>query len=79
MGAEGGTMAGRSWVELAEMAEVDPALFRAIVHNGADVKDGAKMPGQPGYDDATLDALGEYFKTFTRTGDEDAPEKSPKQ
>jgi hypothetical protein len=63
MGAEGGTMARRSWVELAKMAHV---------------KDGAKMPGQPGYDDATLDALTEYFKTFTRTGDEDAPEKSTK-
>jgi len=79
MGAEGGTMARRSWVELAEMAQVDPALFRAIVRNGADVKDGAKMPGQPGYGDATLDALTEYFKTFARTGDEDAPEKSTKQ
>jgi hypothetical protein len=22
------------------------------------------MPGQPGYDDATLDALTAYFKTF---------------
>lgn len=68
MGAEGGTMAGHSWVELAAMAEVDPALFRTIVRNGADVKDGGRMPGQPGYDDATLDALTAYFKAFAPQG-----------
>ena len=47
MGAEGGTMAGRSWVELAQMAEKDPPRFRAIVRNPAALKAGAKMPGSP--------------------------------
>jgi len=28
------------------------------------VKPDARMPAQPGYDDATLDALTAYFKTF---------------
>lgn len=63
-GAEGGTMAGRSWAELGAMAERDPARFRAIVRNPAAVMPGAKMPAQPGYDDATLDALTAYFKRF---------------
>jgi len=79
MGAEGGTMAGRSWEQLAEMADEDPARFRAIIRNPAAVTPGAKMPGQPGYDDATLDALTAYFKTFTKTGDAVPREKSTKQ
>jgi mono/diheme cytochrome c family protein len=63
-GAEGGTMAGRSWAQLGAMAEKDPARFRAIVRNPAAVMPGAKMPAQPGYDDATLDALTAYFRRF---------------
>jgi len=78
-GAEGGTMAGRSWVELAQMAEKEPARFRAVIRNPAAVKAGAKMPGQPGYDDATLDALTEYFRTFAKIGDAATLEKSTKQ
>ena len=64
MGAEGGTMAGRSWLQLADLADKDPRRFRSIVRDPAAVTPGAKMPGQPGYDDATLDALAAYFKTF---------------
>jgi mono/diheme cytochrome c family protein len=66
MGAEGGTMAGRSWLQLGEMADRDAARFRAIIRDPAGVAPGAKMPGQPGYDDATLDALAAYFKTFAK-------------
>ena len=69
MGAEGGTMAGKTWLQLAEMAQTNPARFRGIIRNPAAVTPGAKMPGQPGYDEATLDALTAYFKTFA---DQDA-------
>lgn len=67
-GPEGGTMAGRSWLQLAEMADKDPARFKAIIRNPATIMAEAKMPGQPGYDDATLDALTAYFKTFAKAG-----------
>ena len=68
MGAEGGTMAGRTWLQLAKMASTDPARFRAIVRNPAAVSPGATMPPQPGYDDATLDALTAYFRIFAGLG-----------
>jgi hypothetical protein len=64
MGAEGGTLGGRSWLQLAAMASQDPKKFRAIIRNPASVTPGARMPAQPDYDDATLDALAAYFKTF---------------
>lgn len=63
-GAEGGTMGGRSWAQLGAVAEKEPERFRAIIRNPGAVTPGAKMPGQPGYDDATLDALTAYFKAF---------------
>ena len=64
MGAEGGTMAQRPWVQLAAIADKHPEKFRRIIRDPASATPGAKMPGQPGYDDATLDALTAYFKTF---------------
>jgi mono/diheme cytochrome c family protein len=63
-GAEGGTMAGKDWLQLAAMARDDEARFRAVIREPARVTPGAKMPGQPGYDDATLDALTAYFRSF---------------
>jgi hypothetical protein len=68
MGAEGGTMAGRSWLKLAEIASNDREKFRQMIRNPASVNPDAKMPAQPGYDDATLDALTAYFKTFVTAG-----------
>lgn len=68
MGAEGGTMAGRSWLKLAELATDDGKKFRQTIRNPASVTPGAKMPAQPAYDDATLDALTAYFKTFAPAG-----------
>ncbi len=79
MGAEGGTMAARSWVQLAEMADRDPLRFRRVIREPAAVTAGAKMPGQPGYDDATLDALTAYFKTFAVSGATSHQEKSAKR
>jgi mono/diheme cytochrome c family protein len=64
MRSEGGTMAGRSWLQLAESAQRDGKRFRQTIRDPASVRPGAKMPGQPGYDGATLDALAAYFRTF---------------
>ncbi|HEY1985756.1 MAG TPA: cytochrome c [Terracidiphilus sp.] len=64
IGAEGGTMAGRSWLRLADIANSDSARFHSIVHNPLAVNPGAKMPAHGDYDGATLDALTAYFKTF---------------
>jgi len=64
MGAEGGTLAGRSWLKLAAIANHDPARFHQIIHDPVSVTPGAKMPAHKDYDDATLNALTAYFKTF---------------
>jgi hypothetical protein len=68
MGVEGGTMAGRSWLKLAELANGDEKKFKQTIRDPASVTPGAKMPAQPGYDDATLVALTAYFKTFAVAG-----------
>jgi cytochrome c1 len=64
MGSEGGTMAGHSWMELAWIANSDPARFRFTIRDPAGVRPGAKMPAHSNYNDATLDALTAYFRTF---------------
>jgi len=64
MGAEGGTMAGRSWLKLAENADADSKRFMQTIRNPASVRPDAKMPAHSDYDDATLDALTAYFRTF---------------
>ena len=68
MGAEGGTMAQRTWAQLAAIADKHPDRFRRIIRDPASAAPGAKMPGQPGYDEATLDALTAYFKSFAGDG-----------
>jgi mono/diheme cytochrome c family protein len=67
-GAEGGTMAGQSWLQLARFAQDDSRRFRRIIRNPASVTPGAKMPAHADYDDATLDALTAYFRTFSGVG-----------
>lgn len=69
MGAEGGTMAGRSWQRLAVIAAFDATRFQYTIRDPASVKPGAKMPAHKDYDDATLKALTEYFKTFVMSVD----------
>ncbi len=68
MGAQGGTMAGVSWIRLGKMADADGARFRQTIRNPASVTPGAKMPAHAAYDDATLDALTAYFRTFAAAG-----------
>jgi len=65
MGAEGGQMAGKSWLDLSAVAKADSARFKQIIRDPASVTATAKMQGEPGYDDATLDALTAYFRTFS--------------
>jgi mono/diheme cytochrome c family protein len=81
MGAEGGTMAQRPWLQLAAIADKHPEKFRAIIRNPAAVTPGAKMPGQPGYDEATLDALTAYFKSLAgqNANSDDTSTKVPKK
>jgi mono/diheme cytochrome c family protein len=64
MNAEGGTLAGRSWMKLSVMADHDGKRFRQIIRNPAAINPDAKMPAHSDYDDATLNALTAYFKTF---------------
>jgi hypothetical protein len=65
MGAEGGTMAGRSWLQLAAIASSDARRFEYTIRDPQSVRPDAKMPAHKDYDDATLHALTEYFRTFT--------------
>ncbi len=73
-GAEGGTKAGIPWRKLAADAAHDGARFKRTVRNPVSVTPGAKMPPHSNYDDATLDALLEYFRAFAQSH----PEKKPK-
>ena len=82
MGTEGGTMAGALVAPTGGDGECDTrrgsnASFMIL----RSVTPGAKMPAQPGYDDATLDALTAYFKTFTgaRPGAVDHPRRDSAQ
>jgi len=76
MGAEGGTKSGQSWLKLAEDARDDGPRFRQTIRNPSAVTPGAKMPAQPGYNNATLDALTAYFKAFANR--DPHPEKNPR-
>jgi hypothetical protein len=68
MGAEGGTLAGRSWLKLAADASSNALRFRQIIRDPASVTPGAKMPAHKDYDNATLDVLTAYFSTFATLG-----------
>jgi mono/diheme cytochrome c family protein len=68
MRGEGGTMARNSWLQLAEDAQEDGSRFKQTIRNPVSVKSDAKMPAHADYDDATLNALLAYFKTFQQAG-----------
>jgi mono/diheme cytochrome c family protein len=63
-GVEGGQKAGRSWLVLAAWATAAPEYFSAYVRNPKAKNLHAEMPGNPQYDDATMEALISYFRTF---------------
>ncbi len=75
MGSEGGTMAGRSWSQLAAIARFDRTRFEYTIRDPKSVKPGAKMPAHKDYDDATLHALTEYFRAFMLPSHGDRPGK----
>jgi hypothetical protein len=60
----GGTKSGRDWPSLATWAREQPQLFERYVHDPRSVEPHAHMEGSPTYDDATLNALTAYFRTF---------------
>jgi mono/diheme cytochrome c family protein len=68
MGAQGGTKAGRSWLKLAGLAAQNGQRFRQTIRNPVSVNARATMPAHSDYDDATLQALTDYFKTFDQAG-----------
>jgi mono/diheme cytochrome c family protein len=67
-GQYGGTKAGRTWMTLSTWAREQPSYFQDYVHDPKQFEPRAKMPGNPQYDKATLEALTAYFRTFTETG-----------
>jgi mono/diheme cytochrome c family protein len=68
MGSEGGQLAGRSWQILAMWAVTEPQYFSRYVKNPQSVDPKDRMPPNPQYDAATIDALRQYFATFASTG-----------
>ena len=67
---EGGTKSGRPWPVLAAWAAASPQRFAAYVRNPQSVNPKSQMEPSPQYDDATVQALVDYFKTFM-------PERKP--
>ncbi len=67
-GQEGGQKAGRSWQTLATFASVTPDYFSDYVRDPKQKNAAAQMPANPGYDDATIRALRDYFATFAGSG-----------
>lgn len=63
-GAEGGTKSGHPWLVLSAWAGAKPEYFSVYVRDPRAKNPNAQMPGNPGYDDATLQALTAYFRTF---------------
>ncbi|MGA2814515.1 MAG: c-type cytochrome [Candidatus Acidiferrum sp.] len=64
MGTEGGQKAGHPWLVLAAWAAASPDYLAAYVRNPRSKNAHAQMPGNPDYEDATLQALLAYFRTF---------------
>ena len=63
-GREGGQKARRPWPLLAAWAATSPQHFEAYVRDPKKINAQAEMPGNAGYDDATIHALRDYFATF---------------
>jgi mono/diheme cytochrome c family protein len=57
-----------AWSGIAFFADSSPRGFAAYVRNPRSVALSAQMPGNPAYDDATVEALIAYFRTFLVKG-----------
>jgi hypothetical protein len=55
----------RSWLRLSAWAVSSPEYFAAYVRDPKAKNRHAAMPGNPGYDDATIGALPACFQTFS--------------
>jgi mono/diheme cytochrome c family protein len=64
-GSEGGQKARHPWLVLSAWATASPKYFAAYVRYPQAQNPQARMPPNPEYDDATLNALVAYFKTFS--------------
>ena len=53
-----------NWAGIAFFVDASPKEFAAYVRDPKSVVKTAEMPGNPGYDDATMQALIAYFRTF---------------
>jgi mono/diheme cytochrome c family protein len=67
-GDEGGRKAGVTWTVISALAAGSPDFFAAYVRDPKSKSPQAQMPPNPEYDDATISALGAYFRTFSATG-----------
>ena len=76
MGTVGGTKANHPWQILSVWAATSPEYFAAYVRNPRSRNPQAQMPGNPGYDNATMAALTAYFRTFSQPEDS-APQEKP--
>ncbi|MCU1321195.1 MAG: hypothetical protein JWM43_844 [Acidobacteriaceae bacterium] len=65
-GPYGGTKAGLSWEVLAGLAKRDGATFAQYVHDPKSISSKAKMPANPQYDAATLQALTAYYSSMVK-------------
>jgi len=64
-----GRLKGRlNWAGIAFFVDASPKDFAAYVRNPKTLVKTAEMPGNPGYDDATVEALIAYFRTFLPKG-----------
>ena len=57
-----------NWAGIAFFVDASPKDFAAYVRNPKTVVKTAEMPGNRGYDDATVEALIAYFRTFLAKG-----------
>jgi len=64
LGSVGGEKARHPWLVLSAWAAASPQHFAAYVRNPQVENPRAEMPANPNYDDATLQALVAYFRTF---------------
>jgi mono/diheme cytochrome c family protein len=64
-GSEGGQKSGISWQALGAFAAKAPGEFAAYIRDPHAKNPRAQMPGNPAYDDATLNTLTAYFSTFS--------------
>jgi mono/diheme cytochrome c family protein len=77
MGEEGGMKAGHPWLVLSAWAASSPKYFADYVRNPQSKNPRAQMPGNPGYDDATIGALTAYFRTFSPNPHGPGPSDKP--